>query len=59
MEALGKNKPLYLYCRSGGRSGQALGMLKAAGFTDAEMTPYNAEVMDIPLATLRTLPDVP
>lgn len=33
MEALGKNKPLYLYCRSGGRSGQALGMLKAAGFT--------------------------
>ena len=33
MEALGKNKPLYLYCRSGGRSAQALGMLKAAGFT--------------------------
>lgn len=33
MEALGKNKPLYLYCRSGGRSGQALDMLKAAGFT--------------------------
>lgn len=33
MEALGKNKPVYLYCRSGGRSGQALEMLKAAGFT--------------------------
>lgn len=33
MEALGKNKPVYLYCRSGGRSGQALDMLKAAGFT--------------------------
>ena len=33
MEALGKNKPLYIYCRSGGRSGQALDMLKAAGFT--------------------------
>ena len=33
MEALGKNKPLYLYCRSGGRSAKALDMLKAAGFT--------------------------
>ena len=33
MEALGKNKPLYLYCRSGGRSAKALEMLKAAGFT--------------------------
>jgi rhodanese-related sulfurtransferase len=33
MEALGKNKPIYIYCRSGGRSGQALDMLKAAGFT--------------------------
>jgi rhodanese-related sulfurtransferase len=33
MEALGKNKPLYLYCRSGGRSAQALDMLKDAGFT--------------------------
>ncbi|NQW41244.1 MAG: rhodanese-like domain-containing protein [Cryomorphaceae bacterium] len=33
MEALGNNKPLYLYCRSGGRSAQALDMLKAAGFT--------------------------
>jgi phage shock protein E len=33
MEALGKNKPLYLYCRSGGRSAKALEMLKAEGFT--------------------------
>ena len=33
MEALGKNKPLYIYCRSGGRSAQALDMLKDAGFT--------------------------
>ena len=28
-------------------------------FTDAEMTHYNAEVMDIPLEQLRTLPDAP
>jgi rhodanese-related sulfurtransferase len=33
MEALGKNKPLYLYCRSGGRSAKALEMLKAEGFS--------------------------
>lgn len=33
MEALGKTKPLYLYCRSGGRSAKALEMLKAEGFT--------------------------
>ena len=33
MSALGKDKPIYLYCRSGGRSGQAIAKLKAAGFT--------------------------
>ena len=33
MSALGKNKPIYMYCRSGGRSGQAIAQLKAAGFT--------------------------
>ena len=33
MSALGKDKPIYLYCRSGGRSGQAMAKLKAAGFT--------------------------
>ena len=33
MEALGKTKPLYLYCRSGGRSAKALEMLKVEGFT--------------------------
>ena len=31
--ALGKDKPIYMYCRSGGRSGQAISKLKAAGFT--------------------------
>ncbi|MGA0109060.1 MAG: rhodanese-like domain-containing protein [Schleiferiaceae bacterium] len=33
MAAFPKDKPLYLYCRSGGRSGQALAKLKAAGYT--------------------------
>jgi rhodanese-related sulfurtransferase len=33
MAALGKDKPIYMYCRSGGRSGQAISKLKAAGFT--------------------------
>lgn len=33
MAALGKDKPIYMYCRSGGRSGQAIAKLKAAGFT--------------------------
>jgi rhodanese-related sulfurtransferase len=33
MTALGKDKPIYMYCRSGGRSGQAIARLKAAGFT--------------------------
>jgi rhodanese-related sulfurtransferase len=31
--ALGKDKPIYMYCRSGGRSGQAISKLKAGGFT--------------------------
>ncbi len=30
-----KNKPLIVYCRSGNRSGMALGMLKSNGFADA------------------------
>ncbi|MFM8565994.1 MAG: rhodanese-like domain-containing protein [Bacteroidota bacterium] len=33
MSALGKDKPIFMYCRSGGRSGQAITKLKAAGFT--------------------------
>lgn len=31
---LDKNQPIYLYCRSGGRSGEALVMLKDSGFTE-------------------------
>ena len=34
MGELDKNKAVYLYCRSGGRSGQATAMLKEAGFTE-------------------------
>ena len=30
-----KNKKIYLYCRSGARSGQAAQLLKQLGFTDA------------------------
>lgn len=33
MAAFPRDKPMYLYCRSGGRSGQAISKLKAAGFT--------------------------
>lgn len=29
-----KNEPVYLYCRSGNRSGQACHILSAAGFTN-------------------------
>ena len=29
----GRNAPIYFVCRSGGRSGQAISKLKAAGFT--------------------------
>lgn len=36
MAALGKEKPIYIYCRSGGRTGQALARLKAAGFTNVQ-----------------------
>lgn len=35
LAALDKNAPLYLYCRSGGRSGQALSKAKALGFKKA------------------------
>ena len=35
LAALDKNAPLYLYCRSGGRSGQALSQAKALGFKKA------------------------
>lgn len=33
MNKLDKNKPLYIYCRSGGRSGKAAIQLKEQGFT--------------------------
>ncbi len=32
-EAFNKNEPIYLYCRSGNRSGQASKRLEAMGFT--------------------------
>lgn len=35
LAALDKNAPLYLYCRSGGRSGQALTKAKSLGFKKA------------------------
>ena len=34
IEELDKNKAVYLYCRSGGRSGKAAEMLKEAGFVE-------------------------
>lgn len=34
MEKLDRNKPVLLYCHSGGRSGQALTMLKSMGFKE-------------------------
>lgn len=34
MEKLDRNKPVLLYCHSGGRSGQALTMLKSIGFKE-------------------------
>ena len=33
-QKLDKNKPVYLYCRSGGRSGRASKVLKGLGFTE-------------------------
>lgn len=38
MRELPKDKPVILYCRSGNRSGMALQMLQAAGYTNV----YNA-----------------
>ncbi len=35
VEALDRSKTVYLYCRSGNRSGQAAQMLKALGFENA------------------------
>jgi rhodanese-related sulfurtransferase len=35
LAALDKNAPLYLYCRSGGRSGQALALARSLGFKKA------------------------
>jgi len=32
LESLDESKPVYVYCRSGGRSGRAAKMLRAAGF---------------------------
>ena len=37
LEKLDKNIPVYVYCRSGGRSGKAMQMMKEMGFT----TVYN------------------
>ncbi len=37
VEKLDKNKPVYLYCRTGNRSGKSADILKSAGFT----TVYN------------------
>jgi rhodanese-related sulfurtransferase len=34
MNKLDKNKPLYIYCRSGGRSGKAAAKLKEQGFKE-------------------------
>ena len=33
MSSLDKNKPVYVYCKSGGRSGKAATQLKESGFT--------------------------
>lgn len=33
LKALDKNKPVYIYCRSGGRSAKAAEMYEKAGFT--------------------------
>ena len=33
MSSLDKNKPVYVYCKSGGRSGKSATQLKEAGFT--------------------------
>ena len=32
MEAMAKDQPVFVYCRSGGRSGKTLAILKEAGF---------------------------
>ena len=34
VQSLDKNKPVYLYCRSGGRSGRASKILKELGFIE-------------------------
>ena len=34
IQILDKNKPVYLYCRSGGRSGKASKLMKELGFTE-------------------------
>jgi len=34
MPTIAKDKPIYLYCHSGNRSGQATTILKAAGYTN-------------------------
>ena len=33
LEKLDKNKPVYVYCKVGGRSGQAAAQMQAMGFT--------------------------
>lgn len=34
LEKLNKNKPVTVYCKSGGRSGQAMGMMNEMGFKE-------------------------
>lgn len=48
MSALDKDKPVYIYCKSGGRSGKASSKLKEAGFTkiydlEGGITKWNSE----------------
>ena len=35
LKVLDKNKPVYVYCRSGGRSGQACAIMNQTGFKNA------------------------
>ncbi|MEI7682735.1 MAG: rhodanese-like domain-containing protein [Candidatus Saccharibacteria bacterium] len=44
LRSVAKDEPIIVYCRSGGRSGMAMGILQGQGFTDVTNGINQAEV---------------